>query len=143
VPWIGGADARAKKKKKQAKLGSTGPPGPPGPQGAPGTGSCPNDTTFFGGAGCVENAMRAADKWVNASATCAGAGRRMLTTAELEAFRQQPGVTIGIAPGSQEWTGTIVDGNSAIVVSQSGGYVPGAINAGSLPFRCVEVPAIA
>src|SRR5689334_18393975 len=88
APWLGRTDARAKKRKgKSGSSGSPGPPGPPGARGPAGTGSCPNDTTFFAGAGCVENAVRAAASFATASTTCAGAGRRMMTTAELDAFR--------------------------------------------------------
>jgi hypothetical protein len=144
TPWIGGANARAKKKKKQTKPGAAGPAGPPGPPGAPGTGSCPNDTTFFAGAGCVENTVRAEATWISASTTCASVGRRMLTIAELDAFRQQPGVTIGEpSAGNVEWSGTIVSGTSAMTVSEAGNYVLGTISVATLPFRCMEVPAIA
>src|SRR5688500_10843459 len=79
-----------------------GPQGPPGPAGS---GTCPSGTTFFASVGCVEDAMRPAARYGNASTACGGIGRRMLTTAELDAYRQQPGVTIGEEPNLREWTG--------------------------------------
>ena len=131
-PGPPGADGTA------GAAGTGGPPGPPGAQGPAGSGSCPNDTTFFAGAGCVENDARGAASFDTASATCAGLGRRMLTGAELDAYRQQPGITLP----NPEWTGSFLDAASALVINDAGSRIATSLAAGSIPFRCVSVPLI-
>ena len=137
----GGARRKKKKKVKPINPGPPGPPGPGGPPGPPGSGSCPADTTFFGGAGCVENTIRAEVDFNTASATCAGAGRRLLTSAELDAYRQQPDVTIGDSGSPGEWTGTFLDNSTALVIDDSGGRFEVAMTL-TFSFRCVTLPLI-
>jgi hypothetical protein len=129
-----------KKKKKKAKAGPAGPPGPPGPQGPAKSATCPSDTTFFAAVGCVEDAMRPAAQFGNAITTCGGIGRRLLTTAELNSYRQQPGVTIGEDPNFREWTGTTL-ANSAITISDGGSSAETPFVTAT-PFRCMTMPSI-
>jgi hypothetical protein len=134
---------RGDKKKKKAKAGPAGPPGPQGPQGPQGPagfGTCPSGTTFFASVGCVEDAMRPAAQYGNATTACGGIGRRMLTTAELDAYRQQPGVTIGEEPNLREWTGTTL-ASTAITISDGGGAAETSFTTAT-PFRCMTVPSI-
>jgi hypothetical protein len=143
-PRSGVVARNKKRKKKRADSTTPGPPGPPGavgPPGPPGSGNCPSDTTFFGGAGCVENTIRAEVDFNTASTTCASAGRRLLTSAELEAYRQQPGVTIGDSASPGEWTGTFLDNNTALVINDSGGRFGVAMTL-TFSFRCVTLPLI-
>ena len=142
---LGRADAQGKKKvrgerKKKAKAGPAGPQGPQGPQGRNGSGTCPAGTTFFAAVGCVENAMRPAAQFGPASSTCGGIGRRMLATPELDAYRQQPGVTIGENPNFDEWTGNKTDNNG--LAMDGGGSVFVRPFSTATPFRCMTVPSI-
>ncbi len=106
--------------------------------------SCPAGTQSLGGA-CIESSMRGTARLSSASSTCAGIGRRLPTSAELDAFRQQPNVTIGSnaseIPGA-EWSGAIVvdQSSGAIAMTDAGAYYPADKNV-SLTFRCVVSPS--
>jgi hypothetical protein len=103
---------------------------------------CPTGTTFFGGGGCVEDADRGQATFASASSTCAGVGRRLLTSAELDAFRQQPGVDIGVTPpNTPEWTGTISSGTTAIVMTDAGNSFENVRTNATPSFRCVTAPS--
>ncbi|MGH3085824.1 MAG: hypothetical protein ACRDSJ_00730, partial [Rubrobacteraceae bacterium] len=99
--------------------------------------SCPAGTRSLGG-GCIETTVRGTNTLFTASSTCAGIGRRLPTAAELDAFRQQPNVTIGSASSSMEWTGDIEvnQETGALAMSDSGQYSP-ADRRNSHAFRCV------
>jgi hypothetical protein len=102
--------------------------------------SCPAGTQSLSGA-CIDNAVRGTDDLLAASSTCAGFGLRLPTSAELDAFRQRPNVTIG-SGGSAEWSGSIVVnvGTGALAMTDAGVYSePDRIQ--NLPFRCVFPPS--
>jgi hypothetical protein len=89
---------------------------------------------------CIENGpARTEDTFANASDTCAAAKRRLPTFAELDAFRQQPGITIGSTSGNRtfpEWTSEFTDLSTSIVLLDNGNTA--AANQTTLePFRCV------
>lgn len=103
--------------------------------------SCPAGTAAFAGI-CVETAARGAALYATASSTCAGLGRRLPSFAELDGFRQQPGVDIG----SNQFTsdhdiGAIGAIGSAVLLISDGGSVSGSDKA-SVPqsYRCVTGP---
>lgn len=67
----------------------------------------------------------------------------MLSSAELDAFRQQPGVTIGVlVSGDIEWTGSISSGTAGIRINDGGNYIEAACT-NAAPFRRLTVPSIA
>ncbi len=99
---------------------------------------CPTGTQKFTNV-CIETADRGVATFGDASADCAADRRRLPSTAELESFRQQPGVTIGQSDTLEgfEKTGDIVSPNVAIILKDDGtntasGYT--AIDA----YRCVK-----
>jgi hypothetical protein len=122
--------------------------------------SCPTGTQSLGGA-CIETTMRGTDpgteqnpgrppRLAEASSTCAGIdGGRLPTGAELESFRQKPGVTIGMPRfedgGGGEWTGDVIVGEEtgtpgAMTIDDNGTYENSSSN--SLhTFRCVVSPS--
>ena len=93
---------------------------------------CPAGTQKFVRV-CIEKASAPPTNFVQATTVCAGKNRRLPTTAELDAFRQQDGVTL---PG-MEWTGTIVGSTSAIMMNDAGSYSEAMTTLGTAGFRCV------
>jgi hypothetical protein len=95
--------------------------------------ACPPGTTRFVRV-CIEKDARPADSFANATADCAADKRRLLTTAELDAFRQQPGVALG---GTLHWTGTLVDSNIAITLNNAGVAFQNSTTGFNAVYRCV------
>lgn len=97
-------------------------------------GGCPNGTQAFTHV-CIETGSRATNQgFDDAAATCAALKRRLPTSAELDAFRQQDGVTLGGA----EFTSDFLDGASVLGIDDNGeraiiGTSPGP----NVVFRCV------
>lgn len=76
----------------------------------------------------------------DASSTCANLGRRLPTAPELDAFRQQPGITLGALGTADEWVGDFLDQSSALTMTDSGSYSTGVASGTTVslrPFRCV------
>jgi hypothetical protein len=106
------------------------------------TDDCPSGTALHAGA-CIETAIRPGATFSVAARTCADAGRRLPSFGELEAWRQEPGFSIG----SPEFTDTVIDGDGNPI--DSDGFVVvglrdnGTISTGlsyndsSAQFRCV------
>jgi hypothetical protein len=105
--------------------------------------ACPDGTQPYAGS-CFESGNRPATTWPTAAETCGDEGRRLPALGELEGFRQEPGIVLGI--GAQpEHTSEYLDANGV----NSGGeltvalYENGAITVGlgygsnSASYRCV------
>jgi hypothetical protein len=120
----------------QGTSGAAGAQGPQGPQGPAGTGTCPNETTFISAVGCVDSFPRSAKEFSEAVTTCANAGMRLPTTAELFALR-----AIDMILSGPEWSGTVTAEDTAMVV---GGLAEGVAFPRSLPtpYHCVAAPSI-
>lgn len=101
-------------------------------EGAAHKSSCPSNTEKFVHV-CIEKTARAAAKFSDASTTCAAVKRRLPTSAELDAFRQQPGVTLA---DPAEWSSDFNSAGSTLGINKDGNYAAFALSA-SLPFRCV------
>ena len=97
-----------------------------------GKSTCPSGTQKFTHV-CIEKTARQADDFKFASADCADERRRLPTGAELDSFRQQPGVVLGI----QEWTGDIFDGDQTLAMTDAGVYANVSQINNSL-YRCVK-----
>jgi hypothetical protein len=87
---------------------------------------------------CIEKSAHPAVNFSDASSTCAADGRRLPTSAELDAFRQQPGVVIGgsgtfVTP---EWISNFLSTSSSLVIFDNGNYGE-VLHTASDPFRCV------
>src|SRR5690349_15818461 len=78
---------------------------------------CPSGTRKFTHV-CLETGSRAIQSYADATATCAALKRRLPTFAELDAFRQQPG--IDLTPNHFEWTAQPLSVNSAAALSDAG-----------------------
>jgi hypothetical protein len=101
-------------------------------EGAAKKSSCPSGTQKFVHV-CIEKSARADATFSAASAACAADKRRLPTSAELDAFRQQPGVTLA---SPAEWSSDFNSAVSALGISDGGNYADFALTA-PLPFRCV------
>jgi hypothetical protein len=99
---------------------------------------CPTGTQKFTNV-CIETADRGVGTFGEASADCAADRRRLPSTAELESFRQQPGVTIGQSDTLEgfEWTGNIVSPNVALVLKDDGTNTTSGYSANEA-YRCVK-----
>lgn len=102
-----------------------------------GKSTCPSGTQKFARV-CIAKKPRPAANFANASADCADEARRLPTSAELDSFRQQPGVTLGDSSVS-EWSSDFLDPTSVLVVSEeaNGSYFAHP-RTNSLPYRCVK-----
>jgi hypothetical protein len=83
--------------------GQKGDKGDRGPRGAAAALTCPTGTTRFVSV-CIENTPRGPKRHSAAGRDCADERRRLPSSAELAAFREQPGVTIGT-----EWSSDLGD----------------------------------
>jgi hypothetical protein len=101
-------------------------------EGAAKKSSCPAGAQKFVHM-CIEKTDRQPEPFVQASEACAADQRRLPTSAELDAFRQQPGITLA---SPDEWTSDFTSAASALGISDAGNYVDNALP-NSLPFRCV------
>jgi hypothetical protein len=81
-------------------------------------GGCPNGTQAFTHV-CIETSSRATNQgFDDAVATCAALKRRLPTSAELDAFRQQDGITLGGA----EFTSDFLDDTAHVLgIDDNGG----------------------
>lgn len=83
---------------------------------------------------CIEKTARQADDFNFASADCADERRRLPTAAELDSFRQQPGVELVLV---LEWTGDIFDGDQTLAMTDAGVY-SNLAQSNNSPYRCVK-----
>jgi hypothetical protein len=97
--------------------------------------TCPSGTQKFAHV-CIETTARAADTFTNASSTCASAQRRLPTSAELDAFRQQSGVSIGEGV-NPEWTSNFLSPTSLLVLYDDGDRTEHSVSSSDM-FRCVK-----
>jgi hypothetical protein len=112
-----------------------------------GRSTCPSGTQKFVQV-CIEKEARteqAGQQFLAASATCAALGRRLPTGAELDGFRQQPGVDITPTPTfGYEWTGDILSSSTSLAMLDEEALVPDGryylepADTSSQPFRCVK-----
>jgi hypothetical protein len=98
-----------------------------------GKSTCPSGTQKFIHV-CIEKTARQADDFQFASADCADERRRLPTGAELDSFRQQPGVELAFV---LEWTGDIFDGDQTLAMTDAGVYANLSQGSNS-PYRCVK-----
>jgi hypothetical protein len=82
---------------------------------------------------CIEKTARGAAKFKDASTACATEKRRLPTSAELDAFRQQPDITLA---DEGEWVSDLTSDTSAIVMVDAGGFANASL-VNTVPFRCV------
>jgi hypothetical protein len=102
-------------------------------EGAAKKSSCPSGTQKFVHV-CIEKTARADADFPTASAACAADKRRLPTSAELDSFRQQPGITLA---SPSEWTSDFNSAISALGISDAGNYGDFSLTSAQLPFRCV------
>jgi hypothetical protein len=99
--------------------------------------NCPGGTQKFVNV-CIETDDRGVGTFVEASTACAADRRRLPTAAELESFRQQPGITIGESDSEgYEWTGDLSGSNTSILVNDQGGSIVSGYSSVD-SFRCVK-----
>lgn len=72
------------------------------------------------------------------SPTASTRAKRLPTGAELDAFRPQPGVTLGGVPGTLEWTGDIFDDDRARALTDPGLRGNQDQSATNTRYRCVR-----
>ncbi len=101
-----------------------------------GRSTCPAGTQKFVRV-CIDKEPRPEANFDDASKDCADERRRLPTGAELEAFRQQPGIVLGEIPGIFEWTGNIFDEDQTLAITDPGAYANQAQSA-TEPYRCVK-----
>ncbi len=104
-----------------------------------GRSSCPSGTQKFTHV-CIEKSLPFGGTSANfsvATQSCAVRGRRLPTSAELNAFRQQEGIEIGIGPLQGEWTSDFTSASNAIIINDDGDYTESSINTPHL-YRCVK-----
>jgi hypothetical protein len=94
--------------------------------------TCPSGTQKFAHV-CIEKTARSAAIFSDASATCAAARRRLPTSAELDAFRQQSGVTLA---NPSEWTSNFTSSTQVLAITDAGTYLELTLPTLD-PFRCV------
>lgn len=105
---------------------------------------CPSGSQLFGGV-CIGTTNRPGNTvsvdFQDASSTCAQEGGRLPTAAELEGFRQQPGITLGEG-AIVEWSADFLDTSNVLTVSDSGVYGASSTVGGAFrQFRCVTSPS--
>ncbi|HEU0114947.1 MAG TPA: hypothetical protein VFQ80_09725 [Thermomicrobiales bacterium] len=101
-------------------------------EGAARKSSCPSGTQKFVHV-CIEKTARPPAAFADASAACAAEKRRLPTSAELDGFRQQSGVTLA---SPAEWSSDFTSATSATVMSDAGAFGNNALTTAT-PFRCV------
>ena len=97
--------------------------------------TCPSGTKKFAHV-CIETTARVANTFTNASSTCASAQRRLPTSAELDAYRQQSGVSIGEGV-NPEWTSDFLSPTSLLVLYDDGDRTEHSVALSDM-FRCVR-----
>lgn len=106
--------------------------------------SCPAETQPLAGGGCIETTVREKVNLPTARSLCAGLGGRLPTGAELDAYRQQPNVTVGSDDSPDEWTGDLVRNSSgdnlSLAMRDTGEYFHYDQSA-SVALRCVFSPS--
>lgn len=107
------------------------------------TDSCPGGTQPYAGA-CFETGIRAGATWPDAAEICGDAGRRLPGLAELEGFRQEPGILISGGSGPEhtaeyyDSNGINADGEFTVGLYENGGITVGLEYGSShADYRCV------
>ncbi len=104
------------------------------------TDSCPPGTTPYAGA-CIETEARTTTTWPAAAKICGDAGGRLPALAEIEGFRQQPGVTLIDSEHTSEYldlNGIPSGGQSTVAITDGGTLSPGmSYGTSNGRYRCV------
>ncbi len=103
------------------------------------TDTCPAGTVPYAGA-CLDSSARGPSTWPTAAKTCGDAGGRLPGLAELEGFRQQPGVTLDGTEHTAAYldlNGLASGGEMTVGITDSGSLSPGLIyGTSNARFRC-------
>lgn len=96
---------------------------------------CPGGTRYHEGA-CIETSPRTADDWNSANGDCINENRRLPSFAELQTFRNAPGITL-----TEEWTGGFwTDGGAFALTVTANGGLTARTAATDMSYRCAATP---